>query len=191
MELKILTQEEKTQYRGAILALLEESDEDFLTPLSRRRSTKDQTFSGEAAAGAGVLSYYEAMSRQEILVAVNDGEMAGFVSFYENFEGGEAPNIYVSTLVVAKAARGRGLTAKMYDHLFNTLFSSRLYFNFLFSRNHLFTFVKPSLQVLFSPFYRSKCKLPILYTFRCAKIPCSLTEFRKMSISCCCNVTIS
>ena len=31
MELKILTQEEKTQYRGAILALREESDNDFFT----------------------------------------------------------------------------------------------------------------------------------------------------------------
>ena len=121
MELKILTQEEKTQYRGAILALLEESDEDFLPPLSRRRSTKDQTFSGEAAAG-GILSYYEAMNRQEILAAAIDGELLGFVSFYENFEGGEAPNIYVSTLVVAKAARGHGLTSKMYAHLFYTLF---------------------------------------------------------------------
>ncbi|MBR7095233.1 MAG: GNAT family N-acetyltransferase [Clostridia bacterium] len=135
MELKILTQEEKTQYRGAILALLEESDEDFLPPLSRRRSTKDQTFSGEAAVGAGVLSYYEAMSRQEILVAVIDGEMAGFVSFYENFEGGEAPNIYVSTLVVAKAARGRGLTAKMYDHLFNTLVPDRHVYTRTWSTN--------------------------------------------------------
>ena len=121
MELKILTQEEKTQYRGAILALLEESDEDFLPPLSRRRSTKDQTFSGEAAVG-GILSYYEAMNRQEILAAAIDGELLGFVSFYENFEGGEEPSLYVSTLVVAKAARGHGLTSKMYAHLFYTLF---------------------------------------------------------------------
>ena len=121
MELKILTQEEKTQYRGAILALLEESDEDFLPPLSRRRSTKDQTFSG-GTVGGGILSYSEAMNRQEILVAMIDGEMAGFVSFYENFEGGEAPSLYVSTLVVAKAARGHGLTSKMYAHLFYTLF---------------------------------------------------------------------
>ena len=134
MELKILTQEEKTQYRGAILALLEESDEDFLPPLSCRRSTKDQTFSGDAV-GGGILSYYEAMNRQEILAAVADGELFGFVSFYEGFPEGDAPSIYVSTLVVAKAARGHGLTSKMYEHLFNTLFPDRHVYTRTWSTN--------------------------------------------------------
>ena len=135
MELKILTNEEKALYREDIIALLTESDEDFLPPLSKRGSPKDNSFSQNAKNPSGVLSYYTAMNAQPILAALADGSVLGFVSFSENYEGGEKPNIYISTLVVSKAARGQGLTAKMYDHLFNVAFPDRPFYTRTWSTN--------------------------------------------------------
>ena len=123
MEFKFLSEAEKEYYREQIIALLLESDGDFLPPLSSRTSTKDSTFSSECANCSGVLSYYKAMNSQMILCATVDGSPVGFVSFYENYEGGEEPNIYVSTLVVAKSARGCGLTSKMYAYLFDEVYA--------------------------------------------------------------------
>ena len=106
MELHILNESDKSRYREEILALLRESDEDFLPPLSKRSSTRDNTFSESSTNKDGVLSYYKAMNQQHILAALDLGGVVGFVSFYENFTDGEQPNIYVSTLVVSKSKRG-------------------------------------------------------------------------------------
>lgn len=135
MELKILSKAEKENFREEIIALLIESDEDFLPPLSSRGSTRDKTFSAEKANSGGVLSYYNAMNSQELLAATQEDRLVGFVSFYENYEGGKAPNIYVSTLVVAKSARGAGLTTQMYDYLFNGVFADRYIYTRTWSTN--------------------------------------------------------
>ena len=83
----------------------------------------------------GVISYYTEMNRQPILAAVIDDRIVGFVSFVENYEGGIAPNIYISTLVVSKASRGMGLTTKIYDYLFNTAFPDRPFYTRTWSTN--------------------------------------------------------
>lgn len=123
MEFKFLSEAEKEYYREQIIVLLLESDGDFLPPLSSRGSTRDNSFSSDKLSSDGVVSYYNSMNSQQILVAMADDAVLGFVSFYENYEGGEEPNIYVSTLVVAKSARGCGLTSKMYAYLFDEVYA--------------------------------------------------------------------
>lgn len=123
MEIRILKENEKALYRSDIIEMLRESDKDFVPPLSARASTLDTTFGGNTTYG-GVLSYYEKMNEQMILAAFEDGELLAFVSYRENFiseiiDEDTLPNIYVSTLVMRHSARGRGLTAIMYDHLFD------------------------------------------------------------------------
>ena len=122
MELKILTEIDKLFYKDEIIQLLEESDNDFLPPLSRRGSPNDKAFLGENNGSNGVLSYYTEMNRQPILAAFSENKIVGFVSFREDNRDGENSSIYVSTLVVAKAARGQGLTRGMYDYLSSTAF---------------------------------------------------------------------
>ena len=98
MEFKFLSEAEKEYYREQIIELLLESDGDFLPPLSSRGSTRDSSFSSANLRSDGVISYYNSMNSQQILVAMAGGTVVGFVSFYENYAGGEEPNIYVSTL---------------------------------------------------------------------------------------------
>ena len=135
MEFKFLSEAEKEYYREQIIELLLESDGDFLPPLSSRGSTRDNSFSSANLRSDGVVSYYNSMNSQQILVAMAGGAVVGFVSFYENYAGGEEPNIYVSNLVVAKSARGSGLTSKMYDYLFNEVFSDRHVYTRTWSTN--------------------------------------------------------
>ena len=64
----------------------------------------------------------------------------GFVSFKENYTTDvisqhDLPNIYVSTLVVSEAARGRGITTYMYNYLFNELYDEANVFTRTWSTN--------------------------------------------------------
>ncbi len=139
MELKILTEEEKNLYRDQFLFLLEESDGDFLPPLSKRSSPRDLSFSSESKIGNGILSYYSEMSRAKLLVALEGKRLCGFVAFWENYAGEKTEKLYISTLVVAKSARGRGLTAKMYAHLFEEAYPDRPFYTRTWSTNEAHT----------------------------------------------------
>ena len=73
------------------------------------------------------------MYRQPILAAFEEDKIIGFVFFKENYtneiiSAAELPNIYISTLIVAEEARGKGLTLKMYYHLFVGLYPERSVF---------------------------------------------------------------
>lgn len=135
MELKLLTEWEKLLHKDEIIGLLEESDNDFLPPLSKRGSPNDKSFLGENKNSNGVISYYTEMNRQSILAALSDGKVVGFVSFRENYQEGENSGIYISTLVVSEAARGMGLTAKMYDYLFSTAYPEQNFYTRTWSTN--------------------------------------------------------
>ena len=139
MEFRLLEESDKRYYRGDLINLLIESDNDFVPPLSKRNSPRDMSFSVDSEKSDGISSYYDSMSSGRILAAISCGRVVGFVAFWENYEGGATPNIYVSTLVVAKSARGNGLTAKMYDYLFNELYSDRAVYTRTWSTNFAHT----------------------------------------------------
>lgn len=124
MTIKILEKCEHNKYYAEIFEMLKECDGEFVPPLSARSSTTQSDLSGEVKTNDGVENYFCELKNQRILVAVEDDKLIGFVSFKENFVNdkiGEEhlPNIYISTLLVSENGRGKGLTRKMYEFLFN------------------------------------------------------------------------
>ena len=139
MQFKLLDHKDKNSFENDIIEMLIESDKDFVPPISARSSTLDKNFS-EASTENGILSYYSGMKGQQILGAFDEGKLVGFVSYRENFvsdeiSSSELPNIYVSTLVLSKGARGKGVTKKMYTYLFCELYADRNVFTRTWSTN--------------------------------------------------------
>ena len=119
MEIKLLSEAEKVLYGEQIFSLLFEADDDFVPPLSAR-------FPDATSRDAGVRRYYDEMKTANLLATREGDELLGFVAFRENVTGnyipeGVTPNLYIGTAVIARAARGKHLTTRMYEHLFYTL----------------------------------------------------------------------
>lgn len=123
MEIRILTKSEQDKYDNEILEMLTKGDTEFVPPLSARSSTTQSELTGRINVNDGVLSYFNELKKQRILVATEKDKLVGFVSFKETFVDGKIgeeylPNIYISTLLVSPEGRGKGLTRKMYEILF-------------------------------------------------------------------------
>ena len=139
MDFRLLSEADKIIFEKEMIEMLIESDKDFVPPLSSRASTLDKGFSADKKSG-GVESYFSEMRKQQILAAFDEGEFIGFVSYRENFISeeipeDELPNIYVSTLVLSKKSRGKGVTKKMYSYLFDELYGDRNIFTRTWSTN--------------------------------------------------------
>lgn len=133
ISLVILSDKQKQFYREQIIEMMTLCDNDFVPPLSSRNSTLQQNLKDSTSNKNGIANYYEQMAQQHILAAFEDENLLGFVSFREDFTNeiisqNETPNIYISTLILSPLARGKGLTYKMYDYLFNELYSDRKVF---------------------------------------------------------------
>lgn len=140
MQLRILDAKDKDFYSDDIKKLLLLSDKEFVPPLSARTSALDKTFSVSSDVKDGITTYLEEMKKHEIMAAFENEKLIGFVSYRFDFVSeiiseSELPNIYVSTLVLSEAARGKGLTKKMYSYLFNELFAERNVFTRTWSTN--------------------------------------------------------
>ena len=123
MNILILNKKEEKEYYSAILQMLREADGEFFPPLSMRSSSTQTELSNLEKNSNGVLNYFEELKKQRFLVACEDCELLAFVSYREEYLNSEInedflPNIYISTLVVKPSARGKGLTYKMYEKLF-------------------------------------------------------------------------
>ena len=140
MDFRILSEADKVIFEKEIVAMLVDSDKDFVPPLSARASTLDKGFTSVKENADGVYSYFFEMKKQKILGAFDNGDFIGFVSYRENFVSDEIsekelPNIYLSTLVLSKKARGKGVTKKMYSYLFDELYSESHIFTRTWSTN--------------------------------------------------------
>ena len=144
MEFIIFNDTEKNFYANDIIKMMQESDNDFIPPLSARSSTLQSDLKGGNAGLGDVLPYFNEMIKQEILGVLEDGKLLGFVSFRKDFTNDKIttdklPNIYLSTLILSPDARGKGLTVKLYDHLFNALYPERNIFTRTWSTNFAHT----------------------------------------------------
>ena len=127
MEFILLTEAQKAEYRAQIFDILLACDKDFVPPLSARFSTADTTFSAKTVVENGINAYFEDMLSQHVLAATENGVLLGFVTFKLDLVNAvlgadTLPNLYICTLLLSPAARGKGVTAKMYAHLFDTLY---------------------------------------------------------------------
>lgn len=141
MEFTLFDEKQKKAYYNDILHMMELSDKDFVPPLSQRVSTTQQSLLGSGAGdGGSVSAYLDEMIEQPILCAVEEEKLLEFISFKENYVTDgiceeDLPNIYLSTLVLHPDARGKGLTKKLYAHLFNELYADRNIFTRTWSTN--------------------------------------------------------
>ena len=142
MELILLNEEQKDIYKADILELMRISDSDFVPPMSQRFSPfqTDLKPSSEDVEN-GILRYFNSMLKETVLCAVEDGVLLGFVTYVENIKystvitEADRPNIYICTLIVNPKARGRGITYRMYDYLFNEKFANSHLFTRTWSTN--------------------------------------------------------
>lgn len=137
MEIKLIAPEEQGCYDSLILEILTAADNEFVPPLSSRRSTTQSDLTGDKKDGDGIFRYFEEMKKQRLMVALDDGKTLAFMSFKENLENEvikDTPNVYLSTLIVSPEGRGAGLTQKMYEKLF-TLYPEAFVFTRTWSTN--------------------------------------------------------
>ena len=118
------------------------SDNDFVPPISQRFSPFQTDLKPSSEANEnGLLRYFTGMLKEKVLCVIEDGKLLGFVTYVEDIKYStvitekDRPNIYICTLIVSPAARGKGLTYRMYDHLFNERFPDRCLFTRTWSTN--------------------------------------------------------
>ena len=138
LEFRILTEKEKQNWKDSIFALCQNSDREFVPPLSQRSSTTQATLTGGCE--NGIASYCDEVLRQPVLACLEEGKLLGFVSFKENYvpehyPDAKLPNIYLSTLILSPESRGRGLTKKLYNYLFTERFPNHSIYTRTWSTN--------------------------------------------------------
>lgn len=118
-------------YADDIQALLTMSDKEFVPPLSSRVSSTQAQLSGNIDTPEGIKTYYESMSAQPVVVAVESGRCIGFMAFKQDYLCQQVqiiPNLYASTCVVHPDARGQRLMQRFYEEMIR-----------LFPQHHIFT----------------------------------------------------
>ena len=139
MEFLILTNEQKEKYKTQIYQMLAFSDNEFVPPLSCRNSTTQKKLDGLTNEN-GIKDYFEGLLSQQVLGVFEKDNLIGILSFITDYTNPEfkkvvLPNIYLSTLVINPNFRGKGVTKKVYDYLFNTLYKSHTVYTRTWSTN--------------------------------------------------------
>ena len=118
MEIQYFKTVDSSGYTEQIISLLTMADKEFIPPLSSRGSTTQADLSGNTAVSDGVMTYYQEMAKQPVVLALEDGRCYGFMAFKENYSCPQItvlPNLYASTCVVHPDARGQGLMRRFYE----------------------------------------------------------------------------
>lgn len=106
-------------FASQIRQLMVLADKEFIPPLSSRNSTTQQSLSGNSTAG-GIDAYFAAMESQPVILALENGTVAGFMAFKFDHTCPEitrTPNLYASTSVVHPDHRGKGLMGGFYEEM--------------------------------------------------------------------------
>lgn len=116
---EILSEQEQQQ----IFELLMEADQEFIPSLSARYSTTQKALRGVEETKEHIpLSYLKHLLNQRWILAKDEGQITGFLSYCSDFVddilGIEQAGDYISTIIVQKDYRGRGITVCMYNKLF-------------------------------------------------------------------------
>ncbi len=106
-----------SEYEEDVWQLLCRSDKEFVPPLSCRESTTQASL--KAKEGQVLpYTYFKQMQTQLSLLAIEDGRAIGIMSYRYGMEGYGDECAYISTIIVEKDYRGRGITEKLYRELF-------------------------------------------------------------------------
>jgi ribosomal protein S18 acetylase RimI-like enzyme len=104
----------------ALRSLVEHVSDEFVPPLTTRSSTTQAAL--KDISGNESNSYFDEMLMQHSLLLMECDQLQGFLSFRVSHCDARLPQIgscmYVSTISVRPAARGRGLARLLYQKLF-------------------------------------------------------------------------
>lgn len=114
--------ESADEYKDSIRRLLVEADEEFVPPLSSRTSTtQTQGLDDDVELPEGISKYFRGCMEQKFVIALKDERLIGFLTFRYNYEHEYLkefnPSNYVSTVIVGKKFRGRGIATDLYRKL--------------------------------------------------------------------------
>lgn len=130
MELKYFETVAASGYAADIQALLVMADKEFIPPLSARGSSTQQNLTSTDTVSDGAKAYYEAMSDQPVVVAMENGRCYGFMAFKKDYiceYYAKLPNLYASTCVVHPDARGKGLMKGFYQKMIDLFPQCNIY----------------------------------------------------------------
>lgn len=105
-----------------IMELLTLCNYEFVPPLSCRNSTTQSLLSNQNDDAAVPYAYFENIRVQSVFVALENGNVVGFMSFKKNYYSSEipttmTPNVYITTVIVHPHYRNQGITNKLYSAL--------------------------------------------------------------------------
>ena len=122
MELLYVETVASSGYSADIHNLLILADREFIPPLSARASSTQADLSGGDQVSQGAAAYYETMSTQPAILAIDGGHCLGFMAFKKDYTCPQIPaetlpNLYASTCVVHPDTRGQGLMGRFYQKM--------------------------------------------------------------------------
>ena len=101
-----------------IFQLLKECDNEFVPPLSARRSTVQSNLNVSGGNGEPT-DYFNIIKEQSFFTAEEGGRVIAFMSFRHNYVSEEippsmCPNIYITTVIVSPKKRNRKIANDFY-----------------------------------------------------------------------------
>jgi len=120
----------RAEYKGNQLSAVEKEmvweilcqcDEDFYPPLSARNSSSQKNLkdTGTCSVEEKPTVYYEEMIQQYFILAYEEDEVVGFMTFKQDYECEALKefgvSLYITTVCVKKEKRGRGIMKALYQ----------------------------------------------------------------------------
>lgn len=105
-------------HEGAVRDLLFACEGEFVPPLSARHSTS-QSDLGTGERHSGPQAYFDEMREQPIVLAIQGGDLLGFLSYRPGFVLDFLPgtSCYVTTVCVDASHRREGVATALYAHV--------------------------------------------------------------------------
>lgn len=104
-----------------VFKLICDADKEFIPHLSCRHSTTQIDLRKNVTEEDLPYGYFDGIKEQSTILAVEDDRVLGFMSFIEEhpveIEGGRIHALYLSTIIVEKEHRGKGIAYGMYQFL--------------------------------------------------------------------------
>ena len=121
----------KSPYYDELWELVCSSEDEFIPPLNQRSSTTQKDLTGLDSTESLPTEYFKGLMEQETLILVKNNKLLGFMSFRSNYvvDGINLlePTVYVSTIIVNKEFRRRGVCNSLYKELLDIKHHSHNY----------------------------------------------------------------
>lgn len=118
------------EYRSDIWSLLCAADMEFVPPLSARSDTTQSKLKGTLDEDTVPKEYFDRMLKQQYILAIADDKVIGFMTFISDHVLSVTENeiecVYISTVIVDKTYRNRGITRCFYDQMMREFSEKRI-----------------------------------------------------------------